>query len=93
MPLPASAFCGGRGTFREQLGWRRFIRARKAATHNGFTIKGLILVERHREDYGEFTGKPSVQRCFYITSIPKTTAAELAGYIRDQWPVENHLHW
>jgi predicted transposase YbfD/YdcC len=57
------------------------------------SIKGLILVERQREDYGEFTGKPSVQRCFYITSLPQTTAAELAGYIRGHWAVENHLHW
>ena len=46
------------------------------------TIKGLILVEREREDYGQFTGKASLQRCFYITSLPKTTAADLTGYIR-----------
>jgi predicted transposase YbfD/YdcC len=57
------------------------------------TIKGMILVERERENYGEFTGQASVQRCFYITSLPKTTAADLAGYIRGHWAVENRLHW
>ena len=39
------------------------------------------------------TAWPGVQRCFYITSLPQTTAAELAAYIRGHWAVENNLHW
>ncbi len=57
------------------------------------TIRGIMVVERQRQDHGAFTGKPGVQRCFYITSLSKTTAAELAAYIRGHWAVENNLHW
>ena len=39
-----------------------------------------------------FTAGKSLQNPLCITSLPQTTAAELGGYIRGHWTVENHLH-
>jgi predicted transposase YbfD/YdcC len=58
------------------------------------TIKGIAMVERYRQDYGDFSGtSASTERCFYITSLDGASAELVAGYIRGHWAVENNLHW
>ena len=52
----------------------------------------MALVQRERQNYGDFTGQTSVERCFYITSLRQICAERLAGYIRGHWAVENNLH-
>ncbi len=56
-------------------------------------LGGMALVQRERQNYGDFTGQTSVERCFYITSLRQISAERLAGYIRGHWAVENNLHW
>lgn len=64
----------------------------------------LVLVERVRQDLGDFSdpehgARVTVERHYYISSIAfpggcDAAAAELmAGYIRGHWAIENNLHW
>lgn len=56
----------------------------------------LARVERERQDLGDMTGKTTVQRHYYISSLKGSTpqaAQAMAGYIRSHWSVENNLHW
>src|SRR5208282_5855932 len=50
-------------------------------------------VERTRQNLGDFSGKVSVECCFYILSLKGLDASAVAGYIRGHWSVENNLHW
>ena len=56
-------------------------------------LGGMVLVERRRQNYGDFTGQTSVERCFYSTSLGQVSAQLLAGDIRGHWAMENNLHW
>jgi predicted transposase YbfD/YdcC len=51
-------------------------------------VGAVVMVGRERE----VNGKGSSTAHFYLTSL-RATAAELAGYIRGHWGVENGLHW
>jgi predicted transposase YbfD/YdcC len=55
-------------------------------------VKSLIVVERTRQIIG--SGKVSVERHYYLSSLDRRTKAQrLAGHIRGHWSVENNLHW
>jgi len=56
-------------------------------------LSGLAMVERTRQNLGDFSGKVSVECCFYILSLKGLDASAVAGYIRGHWSVENNLHW
>ena len=56
-------------------------------------LAGVALVERHRQDLGDFSGKVSIERQLYILSLKDTDAQTVAGYVRGHWSVENNLHW
>jgi len=56
-------------------------------------LASLVLVERTRQNLGDFSGKVSVERCCYISSLSAVDAKKTAGYIRGHWSVENNLHW
>ena len=51
-------------------------------------VAAVVLVSREREVAGRNTSTAH----FYLTSL-RASAAELAGYIRGHWEVENGLHW
>jgi predicted transposase YbfD/YdcC len=53
----------------------------------------VTLVERTRQDLGDFTGTVSVERQLYIASLGGRDAAAMAGHVRGHWSVENNLHW
>jgi predicted transposase YbfD/YdcC len=51
-------------------------------------VRAVVVVGRERE-----VGGRNASTChFYITSL-RASAAELAGYVRGHWGVENGLHW
>ncbi|GAC1458418.1 MAG: ISAs1 family transposase [Pseudarthrobacter sp.] len=52
-----------------------------------------VRLTRDRHDHA--TGEKSREHVFVITSLPpgQATAAEIAGYIRGHWGIENRLHW
>jgi predicted transposase YbfD/YdcC len=51
-------------------------------------VGAVVMVGREREVKGANTSTAH----FYLTSL-RATAAELAGYIRGHWGIENGLHW
>jgi predicted transposase YbfD/YdcC len=56
----------------------------------------LILIERERKDLGDPTGKTTVERVYYISSLSgcdNAAAETMARYARGHWAVENNLHW
>ena len=53
----------------------------------------VAMVESTRQDLGDMTGKVSVERRYYISSLKGTDAARMAKAIRGHWGVENQLHW
>jgi len=62
----------------------------------GLSGGSLAMVERERKNLADMTGKTTVERHYYISSLKgaDNTAAEvMAGYIRGHWSVENNLHW
>jgi len=62
----------------------------------GLTGGSLALVERTRQDLGDLTGKTTVQRLYYISSLHgqgDQAARTIARYARGHWAVENNLHW
>jgi predicted transposase YbfD/YdcC len=62
----------------------------------GLAQGSLAMVERVRQDLGDMTGKITVERHYYISSLKGSGAAAartMAGYIRGHWSVENNLHW
>jgi predicted transposase YbfD/YdcC len=56
-------------------------------------LSSLALVERTRQDLGDLTGKVSVERQVYISSIKAVDAQAVAAAVRGHWSVENNLHW
>jgi predicted transposase YbfD/YdcC len=56
-------------------------------------LASIALVERTRQDLGDFSGRVSVERQLYISSLKGIDAATMAAAIRGHWSVENNLHW
>jgi predicted transposase YbfD/YdcC len=56
-------------------------------------LSSIAMVKRTRQNLGDFSGKISVECCFYILSLKGLDASAVAGYIRGHWAVENNLHW
>lgn len=52
-------------------------------------LSSLALVISTRQE----KGKTSVERRYFISSLPGTDATQMAKAIRDHWGVENRLHW
>jgi predicted transposase YbfD/YdcC len=62
----------------------------------GLAGGSLAMVERVRQDLGDLSGKSTVERHYYISSLKgcdDAAAEKLAGYVRGHWAVENNLHW
>ncbi len=62
----------------------------------GLAGGSLALVQRTRQDLGDLSGKTTVERHYYISSLNGCTDASakiMAHYIRGHWAVENNLHW
>jgi predicted transposase YbfD/YdcC len=62
----------------------------------GLAGGSLALVERQRRNLGDLTGKTTVERCYYISSLggcDNAAAQKMAQYCRGHWAVENNLHW
>ena len=59
----------------------------------GLAGGSMALFERTRQDLGDFSGKVSVERRYYISSLGGLDAARIARYGRGHWSVENSLHW
>jgi predicted transposase YbfD/YdcC len=56
-------------------------------------LGSIAMVERTRQDLGDFSGKVSVERSYYISSLKTIDAQGMGSYIRGHWAVENNLHW
>ncbi len=56
-------------------------------------LASVAMVQSTRQDLGDLTGKVSVERRYYISSLKGTDAAKMAKAIRGHWGVENKLHW
>ncbi len=56
-------------------------------------LASVAVVESTRQDLGDLSGKISVQRRYFISSHDKADADLFARAIRQQWCVENQLHW
>ena len=56
----------------------------------------IAMVECTRQDLGDLTGKGSVERRYYISTLPggeADCAERIAAAVRGHWAVENNLHW
>jgi predicted transposase YbfD/YdcC len=56
-------------------------------------LASVVVVESVRQDLGDFSGKVSTERRYYITSHDGIDARFIAAGIRQHWGVENGLHW
>jgi predicted transposase YbfD/YdcC len=65
-------------------------------------LRGIVCVQGKRLDFA--TGKQTVMRRYYLTSLRPTTrpledqprdadASRLLGLVRGHWGIENQLHW
>jgi predicted transposase YbfD/YdcC len=62
----------------------------------GLASGNLAMIERQRKDLGDPTGKTTVERCYYISSLggcDNAAVETMARYARGHWAVENNLHW
>jgi predicted transposase YbfD/YdcC len=59
----------------------------------GLAGGSVALVERTRQDLGDFGGTVSVERQLYISSLAGADAGRVADAVRGHWAVENNLHW
>jgi len=62
----------------------------------GLASGSLAMIERERKDLGDLTGKTTVERCCYVSSLKgcdNAAAKLIAQYVRGHWAVENNLHW
>ena len=56
-------------------------------------LQSLVMIESSREIIGRNgTGQPSVERRYYISSLP-AKAAVLSNTVRAHWGIENSMHW
>jgi predicted transposase YbfD/YdcC len=56
-------------------------------------LAAVAVVEATRQDLGDLTGKVTIERRYYITSIRGCDAQHIGQLIRGHWGVENRLHW
>jgi predicted transposase YbfD/YdcC len=59
-------------------------------------LGSIAMIERTRQNLGDTSGKVSVERHYYISSLKGATAPSiqiLARSARGHWAVENNLHW
>jgi predicted transposase YbfD/YdcC len=56
-------------------------------------LNSLIMVENTRQNLGDFTGKISVERHVFISSLKNPSAEQAGKYVRGHWGIENKLHW
>jgi predicted transposase YbfD/YdcC len=66
------------------------------ALWSGLANGSLALVQRTRQNLGDVTGKTTVERHYFVSSLngcDNTAAQLIAGYVRGHWSVENNLHW
>jgi predicted transposase YbfD/YdcC len=56
-------------------------------------LAALVVVESTRQDLGDLSGKVSVERRYFISSLGGTDARRHAAAIRGHWGIENALHW
>jgi hypothetical protein len=54
---------------------------------------GLAAVAAVECDRDEAGGARSVERRYFVTSLPGTDAAAVLAAVRGHWAVENRLHW
>lgn len=59
----------------------------------GLEDGSMVMVERTRQDLGDFSAKVSVERVYFISSLGGTEATSMARHVRGHWSVENNLHW
>lgn len=74
----------------------RHLGKRLLALWPGLAGGSLALVERTRQDLGDLSGKVSVERHYYISTLKgcdHAAARLMAGHVRGHWAVENNLHW
>jgi predicted transposase YbfD/YdcC len=53
-------------------------------------LRSLAVVESSRQVRGE---EPKVERRYFISSLPGSSARRLGLAVREHWGVENRLHW
>jgi len=59
-------------------------------------LASIAVVESTRQDLGDLTGKVTIQRRWFISSVKGCKpgdARRMAQVIRGHWGVENQLHW
>lgn len=56
-------------------------------------LASMTVVEATRQDLGDLSGKVSIERRYFISSIKGCDAQRAAGAIRGHWGIENNLHW
>lgn len=56
-------------------------------------LASIALDERTRQNLGDLTGKVSIERRIYISSLKGIHASGMAAAVRGHWAVENNLHW
>lgn len=59
--------------------------------HDWTGLRSLVCVESTRHDLT--SGKTSVEKRYFISSLPGTDAAGMLAAIRGHWEIENKLHW
>ena len=59
--------------------------------HEGWTgLRSIAVVEARRQVSGE---EPSVERRYFISSLPGDSARRLGEAVRNHWGAESRLHW
>jgi predicted transposase YbfD/YdcC len=56
-------------------------------------LSSLILVEEQRKDLSDISGKVTVERRVFISSLKNPSAEQAGEYVRGHWAIENKLHW
>lgn len=56
-------------------------------------VAAVAVVEATRQDLGDLTGRVSVERRYYVTSVKGCDAGRVGRMARGHWGVENRLHW
>jgi len=56
-------------------------------------LASVAAVECTRQDFGDMTGKVSIERRYFISSHDGTNAQLIGNGVRSHWGVENGLHW
>jgi predicted transposase YbfD/YdcC len=85
----AETLDGGHGRIERRRLWATSDVAWFSQRSKWAKLRSLIRVEAERTVNGE----TSVERRYYISSLPAENAAALLDYIRGHWSVENQLHW